>query len=103
MRRASLQLAENQKGIRDMTRQSQNISRVALNSLTTFGFLATPARDPSSRITLYGFKRSRAQAQPADMMHMKAMYVESETVPDVERKFNPNEIMEPRKPPKLKG
>jgi hypothetical protein len=36
------------------------------------------------------------------MMHMNAIYVESETVPDVELKFSPKEIMDPRNPPRLK-
>jgi hypothetical protein len=35
------------------------------------------------------------------MMHINAIYVESETVPDLELKFKPNEIIEPIKPPRL--
>jgi hypothetical protein len=35
------------------------------------------------------------------MMHIKAMYVASETVPLLELKFNPKDIIEPRNPPEL--
>jgi hypothetical protein len=35
------------------------------------------------------------------MIHINAIYVESETVPDLDSKFRPNEIIEPIKPPRL--
>jgi hypothetical protein len=35
------------------------------------------------------------------MMHIKAMYVASETVPLSELKFSPKDIMDPRNPPRL--